>query len=71
MQDQFLHLTDVGERASVKIHVIPAKTGAPLGLLGAFAIASLGEGARDLIMKVAGKYRRDVAEVQLQRRQGR
>jgi hypothetical protein len=69
MQDQFLHLTDAGERASVKIHVIPAETGAHVGLLGALAIASFGEDGRDLILKVAGEYGRDVAEVQSQRRQ--
>jgi transcriptional regulator with XRE-family HTH domain len=110
MQDQLFHLTDVGERANVNIHVIPAETAAHVGLLGAFAIAGFGGDApgmvyfespdeglttrdpgtvakigltfealrsealprgasRDLILKVAGEYGRDLAEVQLQRRQ--
>jgi transcriptional regulator with XRE-family HTH domain len=102
MQDQLLYLTDLGERANVKIHVIPAETAVHVGLLGAFAIARFGgdtpgmvyfespdEGqttrdpgavtrvgltfealrsealprgaSRDLILKVAGEYGRDVA----------
>jgi Domain of unknown function (DUF5753) len=112
MHDQLLHLTDLGARASVSIHVIPAATAAHVGLLGAFAIAGFGGDApgmvyfespdegqttrdpgtvarigltfealrsealprgasRDLILKVAGEYGRDLAEVQLQRRQRR
>jgi transcriptional regulator with XRE-family HTH domain len=109
MADQLVHLADMGERASVKIHVIPAEAGAHLGLLGALAIAGLAGDApgivyfespdegqttrdpgtvakvtltfetlrsealprgasRDLILKVAGEYGRDLEEVQLQRR---
>src|SRR5690348_5221338 len=109
MHDQLVHLADMGERASIKVHVIPAEAGAHVGLLGAFAIADLGgeapgivyfespdEGqtsrdpvrvakivlkfetlrsealprgaSRDLILKVAGEYGRDLEEVQLQRR---
>ncbi|MGH3186354.1 MAG: helix-turn-helix domain-containing protein [Streptosporangiaceae bacterium] len=109
MHDQLVHLADMGERASIKIHVIPAEAGAHVGLLGAFAIAgfagdapgivyyespdegqttrdpatvariglmfetlrseALPRGAsRDLILKVAGEYGRNVEEVQLQRR---
>jgi hypothetical protein len=109
MHDQLVHLADMGERATVKIHVVPAEAGAHVGLLGAFAIAgfdgdapgivyfespdegqtsrdpstvakviltfetlrseALPRGAsRDLILKVAGEYGRDVEEVQLQRR---
>jgi transcriptional regulator with XRE-family HTH domain len=109
MHDQLVHLADTGERATIKIHVIPAEAGAHMGLLGAFAIAGfagdapgivyfelpdvgqtirepgtvakvsltfetlrsepLPRGAsRDLILKVAGEYGRDVEEVQLQRR---
>jgi hypothetical protein len=108
MHDQLVHLADMGERASIKIHVIPAEAGAHVGLLGAFAIASLAGDApgivyfespdegqtsrdpvtvaialkfetlrsealprgasRDLILKVAGEYGRDLEEVQLQRR---
>jgi hypothetical protein len=109
MHDQLVHLADSGERATIKIHVIPAEAGAHVGLLGAFAIAgfagdapgivyyespdegqttrdpatvariglmfetltseALPRGAsRDLILKVAGEYGRDVEEVQLQRR---
>jgi transcriptional regulator with XRE-family HTH domain len=108
MHDQLVHLADTGERASTKIHVIPAEAGAHVGLLGAFAIAGLAGDApgivyyespdegqttrepatvakiglmfetlrsealprgasRDLILKVAGEYGRDVEEVQLQR----
>jgi hypothetical protein len=108
MHDQLVHLADMGERATVKIHVVPAEAGAHVGLLGAFAIAgfdgdapgivyfespdegqtsrdpstvakviltfetlrseALPRGAsRDLILKVAGEYGRDVEEVQLQR----
>jgi transcriptional regulator with XRE-family HTH domain len=109
MHDQLVHLADTGERATIKIHVIPAEAGAHMGLLGAFAIAGLAGDApgivyfespdegqttrdpgtvakvslifetlrsealprgasRDLILKVAGEYGRDVEEVQLQRR---
>lgn len=109
MHDQLVHLADAGDRASIKIHVVPAEAGAHMGLLGAFAIAgfagdapgivyfespdvgqtirdpgtvakvslifetlrseALPRGAsRDLILKVAGEYGRDVEEVQLQRR---
>ena len=109
MHDQLVRLADMGERASIKIHVIPAEAGAHMGLLGAFAIAgfagdapgivyfespdegqtsrdpgtvakinltfetlrseALPRGAsRDLILKVAGEYGRDLEEVQLQRR---
>ena len=39
MHDQLVHLADMGERASIKIHVIPAEAGAHVGLLGAFAVA--------------------------------
>jgi hypothetical protein len=106
MHDQLVHLADMGERASIKIHVIPAEAGAHVGLLGAFAIAGLAGDApgivyfespdegqtsrdpvtvakialkfetlrsealprgasRDLILKVAGEYGRDLEEVQL------
>ena len=106
MHDQLVHLTDMGDRASIKIQVIPAEAGAHMGLLGALAIAdfagdapgivyfespdegqttrdpgtvakvtltfetlrseALPRGAsRDLILKVAGEYGRDVEEVQL------
>ena len=109
MHDQLAHLADRGERANIKVHVIPAEAGAHVGLLGAFAIAGLAgdtpgivyfetpdEGqtsrdpvrvakivlkfetlrsealprgaSRDLILKVAGEYGRDLEEVQLQRR---
>jgi len=109
MHDQLVRLADMGERASIKVHVIPAEAGAHVGLLGAFAIAGLAGDApgivyfespdegqttrdpakvtriglmfetlrsealprgasRDLIVKVAGEYGRDVEEVQLQRR---
>jgi hypothetical protein len=39
MHDQLVHLADMGERANIKIHVIPAEAGAHVGLLGAFATA--------------------------------
>ncbi|HEY2262646.1 MAG TPA: helix-turn-helix transcriptional regulator [Streptosporangiaceae bacterium] len=109
MHDQLVHLADMGERANIKIHVIPAEAGEHVGLLGAFAIAGLAADApgivyfespdegqttrdpvtvakivlkfealrsealprgasRDLILKVAGEYGRELEEVQLQRR---
>ena len=39
MHDQLIHLVEVAERPTTKIHVIPAEVGAHIGLLGAFAIA--------------------------------
>ncbi len=102
MHDQLLHLAEMTERPTIKIHVIPAEAGAHIGLLGAFAIADLaGESpgivyfespdqgrtirncvimantvltfdtlrsealprgaSRDMIMKVAEEYERDLA----------
>lgn len=102
MQDQLVHLAEMTERPTIKVHVIPAEAGAHIGLLGAFAIAgfagdapgivyfespdqgqttkdpatvakiiltfdilrseALPRGAsRDLIMKVAEEYGRDLA----------
>jgi DNA-binding XRE family transcriptional regulator len=40
MHDQVLKLSEMADRPGVSIHVIPAETGAHIGLLGAFAIAS-------------------------------
>ena len=102
MQNQLVHLAELTERPTIKVHVIPAEAGAHIGLLGAFAIAgftgdapgivyfespdqgqttkdpatvakiiltfdilrseALPRGAsRDLIMKVAEEYGRDLA----------
>ena len=49
MHDQLVHLADMGERASIKIHVIPAEAGAHVGLLGAFAIAGLAGDAPGIV----------------------
>lgn len=43
MHDQVVKLLEMADRPGVSIHVIPADTGAHIGLLGAFAVAS-GEG---------------------------
>jgi transcriptional regulator with XRE-family HTH domain len=45
MYDQLMHLTDVADRPKITIQVVPGDVGAHVGLLGAFAIASVdGEG---------------------------
>ena len=49
MHDQLVHLADMGERASIKIHVIPAEAGAHMGLLGAFAIAGFAGDAPGIV----------------------
>jgi Domain of unknown function (DUF5753) len=49
MHDQLVHLADMAERASIKIHVIPAEAGAHVGLLGAFAIAGLADNAPGIV----------------------
>jgi hypothetical protein len=49
MQDQLVHLAELTERPSVKVHVIPAEAGAHIGLLGAFAIAGFGGDAPGLV----------------------
>src|SRR5580700_3572107 len=49
MADQLVHLADMGDRASIKIHVIPAEAGAHLGLLGAFAIAGFSGDAPGIV----------------------
>jgi hypothetical protein len=41
MRDQVLKLSEMADRPGVSIHVIPAGTGAHIGLLGAFAIANV------------------------------
>jgi DNA-binding XRE family transcriptional regulator len=40
MHDQLTGLLEISERPSVAVHVIPMDTGAHIGLLGAFAVAS-------------------------------
>jgi transcriptional regulator with XRE-family HTH domain len=40
MHDQLAHLAEVSDRAKITIQVVPAETGAHVGLLGAFAIAA-------------------------------
>jgi hypothetical protein len=49
MHDQLVHLADMGERANIKVHVIPAEAGAHVGLLGAFAIAGLAGDAPGIV----------------------
>jgi hypothetical protein len=49
MHDQLVHLADMGERASIKIHVIPADAGAHMGLLGALAIAGFAGDAPGIV----------------------
>ena len=49
MHDQLVHLADMGERANIKIHVIPAEAGEHVGLLGAFAIADLAADAPGIV----------------------
>lgn len=45
MYDQLMHLTDVADRPKITIQVVPGDVGAHVGLLGAFATASVdGEG---------------------------
>ena len=39
MHDQLVHLAELAERPTVRIHIVPAEVGAHIGLLGAFAIA--------------------------------
>ena len=41
MYDQLAHLADMADRAKVTIQVVPGEVGAHVGLLGAFAIASV------------------------------
>jgi transcriptional regulator with XRE-family HTH domain len=41
MYDQLTHLVDVADRSNVTVQVVPAETGAHVGLQGAFAIASV------------------------------
>jgi transcriptional regulator with XRE-family HTH domain len=45
MYDQLMHLTDVADKPKITIQVVPGDVGAHVGLLGAFATASVdGEG---------------------------
>ncbi|HLJ99632.1 MAG TPA: helix-turn-helix transcriptional regulator [Streptosporangiaceae bacterium] len=43
MRDQLAHLAEMTERPRIAIQVIPADAGAHIGLLGAFAIAGMGD----------------------------
>lgn len=43
MHDQLIHLAEMAERARTAIQVVPAEAGAHIGLLGAFAIAGMGD----------------------------
>jgi hypothetical protein len=43
MHDQLIKLAEMSERPRVAVHVIPAQTGAHIGLLGAFAVASFAD----------------------------
>jgi transcriptional regulator with XRE-family HTH domain len=40
MRDQLMHMLEVSERSTITIQVVPAETGAHVGLLGAFFIAA-------------------------------
>jgi hypothetical protein len=48
MYDQLHHLADLSDRSKITIQVVPSEVGAHVGLLGAFAIATL-DGARDIV----------------------
>ncbi len=50
MYDQLTHLTRVAERARTTVQVIPADVGAHVGLLGAFAVATI-DGAGSVYME--------------------
>jgi transcriptional regulator with XRE-family HTH domain len=41
IHDQLIHLADMADRPKVTVQVVPAEVGAHVGLLGAFAIASV------------------------------
>jgi hypothetical protein len=49
MHDQLVHLAELTERPTVRIHVIPAEVGAHIGLLGAFAIAGFADDAGGIV----------------------
>jgi transcriptional regulator with XRE-family HTH domain len=48
MYDQLMRLTDMSGRTKITIQVVPAEAGAHVGLLGAFAIASI-DGAPGIV----------------------
>jgi hypothetical protein len=48
MHDQLLHLADLADRPRITIQVVPARTGAHAGLLGALVIAGF-DGAPDIV----------------------
>jgi hypothetical protein len=41
IHDQLIHLADIADRPKITVQVVPAEVGAHVGLLGAFAIASV------------------------------
>jgi hypothetical protein len=49
MQDQLVHLAEMTDRPTIKVHVIPAEVGAHIGLLGAFAIAGFAGDAPGIV----------------------
>ena len=49
MHDQLVHLAEMAARPMIKVHVIPAETGAHIGLLGAFAIAGFAADAPGIV----------------------
>lgn len=51
MRDQLAHLVDMSERSRVTIQVVPGEVGAHVGLLGAFAIASVGRAPGSVYME--------------------
>jgi hypothetical protein len=49
MHSQLVHLAEMAERPTLKVHVIPSGVGAHIGLLGAFAIAGLADDAHSIV----------------------
>jgi hypothetical protein len=49
LHDQLVHLAELAERPTVRIHVVPAEVGAHIGLLGAFAIAGFADDAGGIV----------------------
>jgi DNA-binding XRE family transcriptional regulator len=49
MHDQLVKLAEMGERPGISVQVIPADAGAHIGLLGAFAIADIGDGSAGIV----------------------
>lgn len=64
MRSQLLHLASMASRPFISVHVIPAVAGAHVGLLGAFAIASIADDRNGIVYMEApdnGRASRDTA----------